>query len=47
MNYFLLFLFASFVGGMLLRHQSRQRRFAYLLLLCLALSFGYFFLNKI
>ena len=47
MNYFILFLFASFAGGMILKRQSRQRRYLYLLLLCFALSFAYFFLNKI
>jgi hypothetical protein len=47
MQTFILFLFACFIGELVLARQPRRIRYIYLLFLCLVLGIAYFFLNKI
>ncbi len=47
MKYFLFFLLLSFFAGTVLWRLDRKKRNLGLLLVCLGLSFAYFFLYKI
>ncbi len=47
MNFFVGFLIVSFISGLVLATLKPRQRAGFILLLCLGISFAYYFLNKI